>query len=219
MDVKNFYEKSARFYDLVHHFQTLYADTLHRIAVVDAAKFKNGDLVLDIGTGTSLAAICAINQTYPHITIRVIGIDLTRNMLLRARKNLQRFHIKNQILTINCDARYLPLRKSLFSKVISVYGIGGVKSKLKQMFIDVMSCTKESAIFSFGEMSAPPYEKGLFRRKVHEILVEPFINCVWHFRDLNLGNLLKAFNIKILKRKYYDNNYLGSMTLLVGKRK
>ena len=196
----------------------MYADNIHRIAVAEAADFKAGNLVLDVGTGTSLAAICAVNQAFPLRKIRIIGVDISSQMLQKARRNCKRFHIKDQILTINCDARNLPLRKQIISRVISVYGIGGVKSRLKQLFIELISISKPGVIFSLGEMTAPPQEeKSLFRRKLHEILIEPCINLVWQFKDLNLISLYKMFNIKVIKRKYFDTNYLGSMTLLVGK--
>ncbi len=217
LDVKNFYNKSARFYDLVHHFQTLYADNVHRIAVVKAASFEDGSMVLDVGTGTSLAAICAINQAFPVFQVRVIGVDLSVQMLQKARRNKKKFGIQDQILNINCDARHLPLRKDLFNRIISVYGIGGVKTRLKGLFTELVSVGKPNVIFSLGEMTAPPTEKSLLKRKIHELLVEPFINCFWQFRDLNLSSLFKIFKIKVKKRKFYDTNYLGSMTLLVGE--
>ena len=217
LDVKGFYNKSARFYDLVHHFQTLYADNIHRNAVAESAEFEDGDLVLDVGTGTSLAAICAINLSYPAKKIRIIGVDLSKQMLKVARKNMRRFGIKNQVFNVNCDARSLPFRPSLFSKIISVYGLGGVKTGLKKLFLELLGVSKEAAIFSLGEMTAPPREKSLFRRKVHELLMEPFINLVWQFKDLHLSTLFHMFHVREIKKKYFDTHYLGSMTLLVGK--
>lgn len=217
LDVKGFYDKSASFYDIAHHFQTMYADNTHRLAVANNAELKDGALVLDVGTGTSLAAICAINSTYPKKKIRVIGIDLSNQMLQKSRKNQKKFHIKNQILNINCDARCLPLRRDIFDTIISVYGIGGVQTQLKRLFLELVTISKDEAVISLGEMTTPPQEKGLLKRKLHELIIEPFINCVWHFKDLNLPNLFKAFNIRIIKRRYYDTHYLGSMTLIVGK--
>lgn len=217
LDIKGFYDKSAKFYDVAHHFQTLYADNVHRIAVAEAADFKDGNLVLDVGTGTSLAAICAINQAFPNKEIRVIGVDLSSKMLSKGRKNLDRFKIKRKIFQVNCDARFLPLRNGIFHKIISVYGIGGVRTGIKKLFLNLLQVAKKDVQFSLGEMTSPPKEKGLFKRKIHELLVEPFVNLVWQFKDLNLTDIFKMFHIKLLKRKYYGTHYLGSMSLFVGR--
>ena len=202
---------------MAHHFQTLYADNYHRLAVADAADFQEDELVLDVGTGTSLAAICAINTTHPSTPIRIIGVDLSSKMLEKARKNCHLYRIPNQIFVINCDARVLPLRDSLFDKVISVYGIGGVKTKIKRLFLELLRVGKKEVLFSLGEMTAPPRDKSLLWQKIHELVVEPFINLVWQFKDLNLTNIFRIFNIKTLRKKYFNNYYLGSMTLLVGR--
>ncbi|MFO8019895.1 MAG: class I SAM-dependent methyltransferase [Promethearchaeia archaeon] len=218
LDIKNFYDKGAKFYDIVHHMQTLWADNVHRIEVVKAAQLQDGEMVIDIGTGTSMAAIYAINETYPE-QIRVIGIDLSTQMLKEAKKNLKHFHMKNDVLSINADARCLPLRNHVFDKIISVYGMGGIQINVEKAFLEIFKVCKKSAIISVGEMSAPPQDKSLLKRKIHEICVEPLINLIWQFKDLNLSSIFKKFQIKTLKRCYYNTKYFGSMTLLLGRLK
>lgn len=202
----------------MHHAQTLWADTIHRTAVVESSDFKDGDLIIDVGTGTALTSIFAMNKTYPTIRIRVIGVDLSSKMLLRAKRNLTKFNMTNLIFNINCDARFLPLRGSIFDKIISLYGLGGIRN-IKKAFRDLILVAKDNAVFSLGEMTPPPKEKSVFRRKVHEILVEPFIRIIWQFQDLNLEDLLVQFNLEILKKEYFGSRYLGSITLVVGRLK
>ncbi len=216
LGTKTLYDSAARFYDFAHHIQTLWADNDHRIAVVKAINIQNGDLILDICTGTSLAAIYAITTLPKKYLTRVIGVDISTQMLQKARKNLQKARLKNQIFNINCDARYLPLRGDTFSRLISVYGLGGIRTRLTKAFIEFVRLAKINAVFSFGEMSAPPSDKGLFRRKLHKIFVEPIINLVWHFQDIDLQKYFKMFHIKLTKKKFYDTRYLGSMMLMVG---
>ncbi|MGV9200258.1 MAG: class I SAM-dependent methyltransferase [Promethearchaeia archaeon] len=216
LDIKSFYDKTARFYDIAHHVQTLWADNIHRIAVVKAAMLQEGELVIDIGTGTSMASVCAVEKTYPA-RIRVIGIDLSTQILKEAKKNIAHFHMVKEIFPVNADARFLPLRPDLFEKIISVYGMGGIQINVEKAFLELFKVSKQSAIISVGEMSAPPQDKSLLKRKIHEICVEPLINLVWQFKDLNLSSIFKKFRIKILKRSYYNTKYFGSMTLLLGK--
>ncbi|MHA1756776.1 MAG: class I SAM-dependent methyltransferase [Promethearchaeota archaeon] len=217
IDVKGFYEKSARFYEMAHHLQTLYADNIHRIVVSDAANFKSGDITLDVGTGTSLSAICAVNRVYPEKKIRIIGLDLSFRMLQKAKKNQDRYKTGKLIFLLNGDARFLPIRKNIFNKVISVYGLGGIKVGLNRVVKELIRVAKNSALFSIGEMTSPPREKGIFKRVLHELIIEPMINLIWHFEDFNPMDLFYNNNIQIIKRKYYDTYYFGSMTLLVAK--
>jgi ubiquinone/menaquinone biosynthesis C-methylase UbiE len=216
LDIKSFYDKSARFYDIAHHLQTLWADNEHRIAVVKAANLVRGDLVIDIGTGTSMASICAVDEIYPDF-IRVIGIDLSSQMLKEANKNISHFQMNKEILPINADARFLPLRKNQFDKIISVYGMGGIQVNVEKAFVELLKVCKKTTLISLGEMTAPPQDNSLLKRKIHEICVEPLINLVWQFKNLNLSSIFKKFQIKILKRSYYNTKYFGSMTLLLGK--
>lgn len=185
---------------------------------MQAAKLQDGELVIDIGTGTSMASVCAVEDTYPS-RIRIIGIDLSTQMLKEAKKNISHFQMKSEIFPINADARLLPLRHDIFDKVISVYGMGGIQINVENAFFELLKVGKKSAIISVGEMSAPPQNKSLLKRKIHEICVEPLINLVWQFKDLNLSSIFKKFQIKILKRSYYNTKYFGSMTLLLGKLK
>lgn len=217
LDIKEFYDKNARFYDIVHHLNTLYADNLHRISVAQEALLQDGDLLLDIGTGTSMAAICAVNVAFPEKKIRIVGVDLSTKMLFRGKENIAHYHMKSMISTINCDARYLPIRDNIFTTAISVYGIGGIRTGLKRAFKEFTRALRDRSILSLGEMTAPPREKGLLWRKIHEIVTEPLVNLVWRFKDLNINGLFHLLNIKVLKRKYFDTKYFGSMTLMVGR--
>ncbi len=218
LGIKTLYDTTARFYDFAHHVQTLWADNEHRLAVIKAANIQNGDLILDVCTGTSLAARCALTTSLPEYLIRVIGVDISTQMLQKARKNLHKANLTNKIFNINCDARYLPLRCEIFSKIISVYGLGGIKTRLGKVFLELVRLAKINAVLSFGEMTTPPSEKGLFRKKLHQICVEPIVNLLWQFQDVDLLTYFKMVHIKLTKKKYFDTRYLGSMTLMVGQK-
>ncbi len=76
--------------------------------VVDLAQPQRGDLVLDVATGTGNTAFALA----PHVR-RVIGVDLTREMLTEARKVSAEKNIRNVDWMIG-DAEYLPFQDDTF---------------------------------------------------------------------------------------------------------
>ena len=76
--------------------------------VVDLARPKKGDLVLDVATGTGNTAFALA----PYVR-RVIGLDLTREMLLEGRRIAAERGIVNVEWVIG-DACYLPFQDGTF---------------------------------------------------------------------------------------------------------
>ena len=76
--------------------------------VVDLAHPQKGDLVLDVATGTGNTAFALA----PHAR-RVIGLDLTREMLLEAGKVATEKNILNVDWVIG-DAEHLPFQDETF---------------------------------------------------------------------------------------------------------
>ena len=76
--------------------------------VLDLARPKRGDLVLDVATGTGNTALALA----PHVR-RVIGLDLTREMLDQARRIATERGLDNTDWVIG-DACFLPFQDSTF---------------------------------------------------------------------------------------------------------
>jgi ubiquinone/menaquinone biosynthesis C-methylase UbiE len=76
--------------------------------VLDLARPKKGDLVLDVATGTGNTAFVLA----PHVR-RVIGVDLTREMLEQARRIAAERELHNTDWVI-ADAAMLPFADSTF---------------------------------------------------------------------------------------------------------
>ncbi len=92
-------------------FTTPVAAHLVRFAAISA-----GDLVLDVGTGTGVAAITAA-RTGAVVT----GLDLTPELLEAARQNAQIAQIKH-ITWTEGDAECLPYEDASFDVVLSQFG-------------------------------------------------------------------------------------------------
>jgi ubiquinone/menaquinone biosynthesis C-methylase UbiE len=87
---------------------TFHASSVRLQEVVDLARPKAGDLALDVATGTGNTAFALA----PHVR-RVVGLDLTREMLSEARRVAAERSITNVDWVIG-DAAHLPFQDDTF---------------------------------------------------------------------------------------------------------
>ena len=98
------------------HFAPLEALTIPQAArLVRHARVKAGDRVLDVGCGTGVASITAA-----RIGAKVTGLDLTPELLQRARENARISEV--QVDFHEGDAESLPFDDSSFDVVLSQFG-------------------------------------------------------------------------------------------------
>jgi ubiquinone/menaquinone biosynthesis C-methylase UbiE len=87
---------------------TFHASAVRLQEVVDLARPKSGDLALDVATGTGNTAFALA----PHVR-RVVGLDLTREMLNEARRIATERSITNVDWVIG-NAEHLPFQDETF---------------------------------------------------------------------------------------------------------
>src|SRR6266550_7154300 len=87
---------------------TFHASSVRLQEVLDFARPRPGDLVLDVATGTGNTAFALA----PHVR-RVVGLDLTREMLGEARRVAAERTIGNVDWVIG-DAAHLPFQNDTF---------------------------------------------------------------------------------------------------------
>ncbi len=87
---------------------TFHASSVRLQEVLDLARPRPGDLVLDVATGTGNTAFALA----PHVR-RVVGLDLTREMLEEARRVAAERGIANADWVIG-DALHLPFQDDTF---------------------------------------------------------------------------------------------------------
>jgi ubiquinone/menaquinone biosynthesis C-methylase UbiE len=87
---------------------TFHASSVRLQEVVDLARPKHGDLAVDVATGTGNTAFALA----PHVR-RVVGLDLTREMLNEARRIAAARSITNVDWVIG-DAAHLPFQDDTF---------------------------------------------------------------------------------------------------------
>jgi len=106
-ETMNSYNVKADSYDSLYGYE----QSEKYSAALYAVRVGGGDVVLDDGCGTGLF----IRKVARHPS-RVVGVDLSRIMLNVAKRTCR--ELKN-VLLIQCDADFLPLKENLFDKVFS----------------------------------------------------------------------------------------------------
>ena len=109
--VKAAYRRYANVYD------ALFGPVLQpgRKAVIEALGCRPGERVLEVGVGTGLSL-----PMYPA-SVRLTGIDLSREMLERARVRVARHELQNVEGLLEMDAEAMSFADASFDKVVAMY--------------------------------------------------------------------------------------------------
>ena len=114
--VKAAYRRYARIYDMV------FGAVLQpgRRAVIEALKLKPGDRVLEVGVGTGISL-----PLYPR-DVRITGIDVSREMLEKARARVAGRKLQNVEALLEMDAEEMAFPDASFDKVVAMYVVSVV---------------------------------------------------------------------------------------------
>jgi ubiquinone/menaquinone biosynthesis C-methylase UbiE len=137
------YDREAPSYDKSRFRSRLgqHLDYMHK-RIVEAFLHSAGELVLDAGVGTGRFATWLSEKCY-----RVVGIDLSREMLKEAKKKARSM---NEVMgLIRGDVAFLPFRTGVFDSCISINVIDHVSDPHKFLG-EVRSVMKPEGSFIFN---------------------------------------------------------------------
>jgi phosphatidylethanolamine/phosphatidyl-N-methylethanolamine N-methyltransferase len=119
--VKAAYRRYARIYDVV------FGAVLQpgRRAVLEALNLRPGDRVLEVGVGTGISL-----PLYPR-SVRITGIDVSREMLQKARARVARARLSNVEALLEMDAESMAFPDASFDKVVAMYVVSVVPRPAK----------------------------------------------------------------------------------------
>jgi phosphatidylethanolamine/phosphatidyl-N-methylethanolamine N-methyltransferase len=156
--VKAAYRRYAGIYD------ALFGPVLQpgRRAVLEALKLRPGDRVLEVGVGTGLSL-----PLYPE-SVRVTGIDLSREMLDKARARVARRKLTQVDALLEMDAEAMSFADASFDKVVAMYVVSVVQRPARLLEELHRVCKPDGEIFLVNHVRSDnplvgSIEKGLAR--------------------------------------------------------
>jgi phosphatidylethanolamine/phosphatidyl-N-methylethanolamine N-methyltransferase len=200
--VKSAYRRYAGVYDV------LFGPIMHpgRQRIVSALGCRPGDAVLEVGVGTGLSL-----PLYPS-HVRVTGIDVSREMLARARRRVAREELSHVEAIQEMDAQDMSFSDARFDKVVAMYVVSVVPDPARLLAEMRRVCkpagdiyivnhfrSRNSALASFETWLAPISKLAGFRTNLglEDVLAQSALQ-VETIRDTNLFGYWKILHLRNL---------------------
>ena len=180
------YKQIKRAYAIMSPMYDLLFDRIFhpgRVAAVQLLAIKPNDLVLEVGIGTGLNL-----PLYPR-HCRLVGIDLSRQMLKKAHAKVQEYGMQNVTLSV-MDASKLEFLDEYFDHVLATYVISAVPEPVRVLKEIKRVCKKKGHIVILNHLKSENPVIGAF-----EELVAPLCSQLGFKTDLKLTPLLKEANL------------------------
>lgn len=150
------FDRLAPSYDLLNHLLSFGVDLWWRKKAVEALGIRDGDLVLDIATGTGDLAFTALKKG----RCSVVGVDLSPAMLELARRKAWRKKQIGRYILARADACVMPFRDHAFHHAMISYGVRNI-ADWERLFGEIGRLLKREGKVAILEFSVP--ESGLMR--------------------------------------------------------
>lgn len=155
---------SAHFYDVLVRVLTLGRETALRGKMIDLARLKPGETVLDVGCGTGTLAIAAKGRV--GSTGKVYGIDASPEMIVRAGKKAGKARAEIEFRNASIEA--LPFPDAQFDVALSTLMLHHLPRQVRENGLReirrVLKPGRRVLIVDFGQSERP---KGLIGRLHH----------------------------------------------------
>lgn len=195
--IKSAYRRYARVYD------ALFGPIFHpgRKFILKSLALKPNDRVLEVGVGTGLSL-----PLYPS-NVKVTGIDVSQEMLIRARQKVARFRLSQVDSILEMDGEDMHFPDNSFDKVVAMYVVSVVPDPRK--LVDEMRrvCKPGGDIFIVNHFrSQHPIIGG------SEALLAPLSRLAGFRTDLELNRFLKEAQLDVVET--HNTNLFGYWKVL-----
>ncbi|MDQ5847869.1 MAG: methyltransferase domain-containing protein [Pseudomonadota bacterium] len=176
--VKAAYRRYAGFYD------TLFGPVLQpgRKAVLDALRLRPGDRVLEVGVGTGLSL-----PLYPA-DVKVTGIDVSREMLDKARSRVAKRKLANVEALIEMDAEAMSFADASFDKVVAMYVVSVVERPARLLEELHRVCRPDGEIFLVNHVRSDNPVLGAVEKSLARFSDKLGFHPDFQLRDMLVGS-------------------------------
>lgn len=164
------FDRIAPTYDRLNTILSFSFDKSWRKAVIRALDLHPGERVLDIATGTGDMALLALKQA----PCRIIGIDLSHQMLVRAAAKADNGNHGGRYRLIQGDAGLMPFPDATFNAAMVGFGIRNMDD-IARLFAEVRRILKDGGRFSILEFSVPEHAPFKWFYLLYLLRVLPFV--------------------------------------------
>lgn len=156
--IAQMFDNIAPRYDFLNHTLSLGIDKLWRRTAINSLKAIKPKKILDVATGTGDFAIAAL-RLKPH---KVIGIDISKEMLVMGRKKLEKQALTEKIELLTGDSENLEFDDNTFDAVTVAFGVRNFENLVQGLteMNRVMRVGGKVAILEFSQPKRFPIKQG-----------------------------------------------------------
>lgn len=166
--VSTMFNNIAPYYDFLNRFLSLGIDTIWRKKTIQKLKDSNPQYILDVATGTADLAIEINKQLKPK---KIIGLDISTEMLRKGEDKIAKLNLKNIIELQEGDSENMPFESNTFDAITVAFGVRNYENLEKGLaeMHRVLKPGGKVAILEFSKPTMFPF-KQLFNAYFRYIL-------------------------------------------------
>lgn len=145
------FNRIAGRYDTMNRVLSARTDIVWRKKAIDLLKKGNPQMVLDIATGTADMAIMACKLLKPA---KVVGIDISQQMLEEGRKKVEKEGLGDKIHLQNGDSETIKFADNTFDAVMAAFGVRNFEN-LEKGLSEMLRVLKPGGQLVILEFSKP----------------------------------------------------------------
>lgn len=151
--VRRLFGRIARVYDLMNRLMSMGLDRRWRAFAARYLALATGDLGLDLGAGTADLSIAVIQRSGSGT--RMIGMDITPEMLAEGERKIKRMGLQEQIELRVGDAEHIDLPDNSVDGCCSAFMVRNL-ANVRQGFREMLRVVKPGGRVVCLEISHPP---------------------------------------------------------------
>src|SRR5713226_2960299 len=184
--VQRLFGRIARIYDLLNRLMSFGLDRRWRALAARRLALSTGEVGLDLGTGTADLSIAVIRCSEPGA--RMIGMDITPEMLERGRSKVARLGLQDRIELRLGDAEQIDLPENSVDGCCSAFTMRNL-TDIRQGFCEMLRVVRPGGRVVCLEISHPPGK---------------IFGALFHFYSYKLAPLFGT----IIGKAFEEYNYL-----------